>query len=69
MASQFNGKSAGTTNPQTRPYRGDDQDWNPKMEDVEVSGREYSSTNAVSRHEFRRDPVEYLKARLSMWGM
>jgi hypothetical protein len=71
MAFQFDGKSSGTT-PKTRPFvRLDDKDWNPKMEDVEVSSREVNIGTAVSRYDNdpRPDPVTDLKARLSSWGM
>ena len=70
MAFQFDEKSSGTTNSLTRPYDKleDDQDWNPKMEDVEVSSREIAPGTAVSRFENRTDPVTDLKNRLSTWG-
>jgi hypothetical protein len=71
MALQFDGKSSGTT-PKTRPSvkLEDDKDWNPKMEDVEVSSREVNIGTAVSRYDNdpRPDPVTDLKARLSSWG-
>ncbi|KAF8861288.1 small oligopeptide transporter-like protein [Acephala macrosclerotiorum] len=71
MALQFDGKSSGTTNPRTRQYSelDDDKDWNPKMDDVEVSSRELNMGAAVSRYDNNRqsDPVTDLKERLSMW--
>lgn len=72
MALQFDGKSSGTT-PKTRPFvrlEDDDKDWNPKMDDVEVSNREVNIGTAVSRYgnDPRPDPVSDLKARLSLWG-
>lgn len=73
MALNFDGKSSGTTNPRTRKYSelDDDKDWNPKMDDVEVSSRELNIGAATSRYENNRqsDPVTDLKARLSTWGM
>jgi hypothetical protein len=68
MALQFDGKSSGTA-PSTRSLD-DDNDWNPKMEDVEVSSREANIGTAWSRYEndTRSDPVSDLKARLSLWG-
>ena len=58
-------KSAG---PKTRPYMRmqDDQDWNPKMEDVNVSSRDITDGAAMAR--LRLDPVMDLKERLSRWG-
>ncbi|CZR61509.1 probable isp4 protein [Phialocephala subalpina] len=71
MALQFDGKSSGTTNPRTRQYTefNDDKDWNPKMDDVEVSSRELNIGAAVSRYDNNRqsDPVTDLKERLSSW--
>jgi hypothetical protein len=68
MALQFDEKSSGTTR-LTRPNDKleDDQDWNPKMDDVEVSSREIAPGTAVSRFE-KTDPVTDLKDRLSAWG-
>jgi hypothetical protein len=72
MTLQFGGKSSGTT-PKTRPFvrlEDDDQDWNPKMDDIEVSSREVNIGIAVSRYEDdpRPDPVTDLKQRLKSWG-
>ena len=72
MALQFDGKSSGTT-PKTRTFvklEDEDKDWNPKMEDVEVSSREMNIGTAVSRYDndSRPDPVTDLKARLDSWG-
>jgi hypothetical protein len=71
MASQYDEKSSGTTPPQGQKYNGyeDDKDWNPKMEDVDVSSREVNFGTAVSRFDSNRsDPVTDLRARLSTWG-
>lgn len=73
MALQYDGKSSGTTNPRTRQYSDfdNDKDWNPKMNDVEVSSRDLDIGTAVSRYDNNRqsDPVTDLKERLSAWGM
>jgi len=70
MALQFDEKPSGTAPPPTRRME-DDGDWNPKMDDIEVSSREINSGAAVSRFEKaeRLDPVTDLKQRLSLWGM
>jgi hypothetical protein len=73
MALQFDEKPSGTAPPSTRAYGRleDDKDWNPKMDDVEVSSREINTGTAVSRYEKaseRPDPVTDLKQRLSLWG-
>lgn len=69
MALQFDEKPSGTAPPPTRRLE-DDRDWNPKMDDVEVSSREVNAGTAVSRYEKgeRLDPVTDLKQRLSLWG-
>lgn len=70
MALQFTGKSSGTTNAdKARPWvqPEDDNDWNPKLDDVEVSSREVPIGTAVS--DFQKDPVTDLKERLNSWGM
>jgi hypothetical protein len=73
MAFQFDEKSPGATSPQTRAIYGkyeDERDWNPKMDDVDVTSREIEIGTAVSRYDVRRsDPVTDLKARLSTWGI
>jgi hypothetical protein len=71
MALQFNGKSSGTAPPKTRSFlrlEDDDKDWNPKIDDVEVSSREVMVGTAVSRYDEKVDPVTDLKRRLSTWG-
>ena len=70
MALQFDEKPSGTASPPTRRME-DDRDWNPKMDDIDVSSREINSGAAVSRFEKseRLDPVTDLKQRLSLWGM
>jgi hypothetical protein len=73
MALQFDEKPSGTAPPSTRTYARleDDRDWNPKMDDVDVSSREINAGIAVSRYEKgteRPDPVTDLKQRLSLWG-
>jgi hypothetical protein len=71
MSLQHDGKSSGTTEKSsTRSPKSleDDKDWNPKMEDVEVSSREAGLGNAKSRFDNKPDPVTDLKQRLSMWG-
>lgn len=71
MALRFDEKSSGTTGKSTtRPLDmiEDDKDWNPKIDDVEVSSRELDQGNIKSRFESRPDPVTDLKQRLSMWG-
>jgi hypothetical protein len=73
MALQFDEKPSGTAPPSTRAYERleDDKDWNPKMDDVEVSSREINAGTAISRHEKayeRPDPVTDLKQRLTLWG-
>lgn len=59
MAFQFEGAPGAT--PQTRSnyerYE-DEKDWNPKMDDVEVTSREVNTGTAMSRYDNRRpDPV------------
>jgi hypothetical protein len=73
MALQFDEKPSGTTPPSTRTYDRleHDRDWNPKMDDVEVSSSEINPGIAVSRNDKeteRLDPVTELKQRLSLWG-
>lgn len=73
MALQFDEKPSGTVPPSTRTYERleDDRDWNPKMDDVEVSSREISPGIAVSRYDKGTeslDPLTDLKHRLSLWG-
>lgn len=66
MAFQYEGKSPGAT-PQTRTYE-DEKDWNPKMDDVDVTSRELDIGTAISRYDTRKsDPLTDLKARLSTW--
>lgn len=72
MALQFDEKPSGTVPPSTRTYERleDDRDWNPKMDDVEVSSREISPGIAVSRYDKGTeslDPLTDLKHRLSLW--
>lgn len=50
----------------------DDKDWNPKIDDVDVTSREVAPGTAVSRFDNTdrySDPVSELRQRLSMWGM
>lgn len=73
MALQFDEKPSGTAPPSTRTYDRleDDRDWNPKMDDVEVSSREINPGIAVPRYDKgteRLDPLTDLKQRLSLWG-
>ncbi|KAH8672106.1 small oligopeptide transporter-like protein [Tricladium varicosporioides] len=69
MALQFEGKPSGTDSSRTRPNAKfeDDKDWNPKLDDLDVTSRELYRGNAVSRYDNRPDPVTDLKARLSTW--
>lgn len=71
MALQFDEKPPGALSTSARTYARleDDKDWNPKMDDVEVTSREINEGTVVSRHEKRLDPVTDLKQRLSLWGM
>lgn len=66
MSSLFNKKSAGPT---ARSYetKRDDQDWNPKMKDVNVSSRDITDGTSMAR--FRPDPVTDLKETLSQWEL
>ncbi|KAK3943027.1 OPT family small oligopeptide transporter [Diplogelasinospora grovesii] len=69
MARPSSSKSSGTTS--RAAMEEDDQDWDLKVE-AEASGRETMPDTSASRHndsqERNLDPVDDLKARLSMWG-
>ncbi|KAJ5054400.1 uncharacterized protein L3040_000674 [Drepanopeziza brunnea f. sp. 'multigermtubi'] len=71
MASEYNGKSSGTTAPKIRKYYdeiGDEKDWEVKFDDLEIGTQEADSRVSTSGNDARRlDPVTDLKHRLSMW--
>lgn len=70
MALRFDGKRSGTASPKTRNLVSfeDEKDWDPKMEDVQVSSRELPMKTALLRYDDNVDPVTDLKRRLSRWG-
>jgi hypothetical protein len=73
MASEYNGKSSGTTTPKIRKYYDEvenEKDWDFKFDDLEIDTQEVELGDAASGNDARRlDPVTDLKHRLSMWGM
>lgn len=71
MASESNGKPSGTASQKTRPFgrlEDDEKDWNYRMDDAEVSGREAMAGTTVSGSDDKFDPMIHLRQRLSTWG-
>lgn len=70
MAEPYRDKPSGTA--KTSNTTGDDQDWDSKVDVVEVSGREIGSSSSGANSQTplgrRMSPVDDLKHRLSLWG-
>lgn len=64
MADKFNPKSFGTT-----VSIAEDRDWNPRMDDVEITSRDLNNGWTGIRERNQVDPVTELKNRLSRWGI
>lgn len=70
MAEPYRDEPSGTA--KSSKMAGDDQDWDSKVDVVEVSGREIESSSSEARSGTamgrRMSPVDDLKHRLSLWG-